>query len=491
MGEAMPLRCVIYCRISQDRESEMRGVTRQEEDCRELAAAHGWEVVRVYVENDISASTRTKKKRPEYDRMMAAVKSGAVDVIVAYSNGRLTRRPLELEDVIQVHEKTGVMIHTVKSGNDDLSTADGRMVARIKAAVDAAEVERSAERVARAARQRREEGRLHGGARTFGYIHPTPENGYGYCQVIDPMAQKAIKMGIDVLIKTGMVSEVRKLWQKLGVKTPTGKEWTNDGNVARTLRNPRIAGLVAHDGKIVGEGKWPAVISRAEHEAIVTALGTRGEASRATGTRARKYLLPGFVYCLCGSPMSAQVYDGGPDKKWGGLNRYICVKQRGGCGRCARSRPWLEDAVLEYVAGAIEGRSSVPEARDEDPNPGIEDEIRELEASIKRVRNALARGIFTEDEAMEEVIPMRERIQELRAKQGEIVREAALMPVDKDEELQDWLDDDPETLHLRREILGRYVKMIIVKPVGKGGSQGVDGPPIDSIVIVPTERRYG
>ncbi|NMO54145.1 recombinase family protein [Actinoplanes sp. TBRC 11911] len=138
MDEAVPLRCVIYCRISQDRESDEKGVTRQEEDCRALALAHGWEVVRVFVDNDLSASTRSKKKRRGYDSMIRAVNAGTVDVIVSYSNGRLTRRPLELEDLIKLHEQTNVLIHTVKSGNDDLSTADGRMVARIKAAVDAA-----------------------------------------------------------------------------------------------------------------------------------------------------------------------------------------------------------------------------------------------------------------------------------------------------------------------------------------------------------------
>lgn len=222
--------------------------------------------------------------------MVAAVNARRVDVIVSYSNNRLTRRPLELEDLIQLHEKTGVLIHTVKSGNDDLSTADGRMVARIKAAVDAAEVERTAERVARAARQRREEGRIHGGARTFGYVHGSP---LGYCQEIDPLAAKAIREGMEVLFLTGRVSEVRKLWQRLGVPTPLGKEWRNDGNVARTLRNPRIAGLVAHDGEIVGEGNWPAIITRAEHEAILEALGARGAKGKGGPPRPRKYLLPG------------------------------------------------------------------------------------------------------------------------------------------------------------------------------------------------------
>ncbi|HEX6499600.1 MAG TPA: recombinase family protein [Micromonosporaceae bacterium] len=482
MGEPVPLRCAIYCRISEDRESLEKGVTRQEEDCRELATQRGWEVVRVYTDNDLSASTRSKKRRPEYESMINAVNAGTVDVIVSYSNGRLTRRPLELEDLIQLHERTGVLIHTVKSGNDDLSTADGRMVARIKAAVDAAEVERTAERVARAARQRREEGRLHGGARTFGYVHPTPENGYGYCQVIDEAAAQAIREGIQVLLLTGKVSEVLKLWQRMGVKTPLGKRWTNVGNVARTLRNPRIAGLVAHDGKIVGEGNWPAIITRAEHEAVLEALGTRGSKGGAgQPPRPRKYLLPGFVYCVCGSPMSAQVYE--PDR----VNRYICVKQRGGCGQCARSRPWLEAVVREWVAGAIEGRSSASTDRVDDPNPAIEAEVRELEAGIKRLRNAVVKGVFTDDEALEEIIPMRQRIQELRAKQGRLAREAALIPVDKGEELDDWLDDDPETLLLRREILGRYVKRIIVKPVGKGGSSRWGGPPIDSVVIVPRD----
>jgi site-specific DNA recombinase len=476
---------VIYCRISQDRESQEKGVTRQEEDCRELAAAFGWEVVWVYVDNDLSASTRSKKKRPEYAAMVSAVEARTVDVIVSYSNGRLTRRPLELEDLIKLHEKTGVLIHTVKSGNDDLSTADGRMVARIKAAVDAAEVERTAERVSRAAQQRREEGRLHGGARTFGYVHPTPENGYRYCQVIDEEAAEAIREGMKILLLTGKVSEVRNLWLRMGVRTPSGKEWRNEGNVARTLRNPRIAGLVAHDGQITGVGKWPAIITRAEHEAVIEALGTRGAKGQGGPPRARKYLLPGFVYCACGTPMSAQVYEPGEGAKYGAFNRYVCIRQRGGCGQCSRQRPWLEDVVREWVAGTIEGRSSVPTEAADDPNPAIEAEIRGLEEGIKRLRTAVAKGVFTDDEAMEEIIPMRERIQELRAKQGDRVKEAAMIAIDKDEELDDWLDNDPESLHRRREILSRYVKRIIVKPVGKGARSAWGGPPIDSVVIVP------
>src|SRR5690606_13244546 len=119
---AMSKRAAIYCRISRDAEQEGLGVARQEEDCRALVARHGWTLVEPpYVDNDISASTLSRKARPAYEAMLAAVRAGEVDVIVAYSNSRLTRRPLELEDLITVHDQHGAVIHTVVSGNDDLA----------------------------------------------------------------------------------------------------------------------------------------------------------------------------------------------------------------------------------------------------------------------------------------------------------------------------------------------------------------------------------
>jgi site-specific DNA recombinase len=191
----LSLRVCIYCRISKDREGEALGVNRQEEDCRKLADRLGALVGRVYIDNDISASTRSKKRRPEYEDMLEATRHGDWDLILSYSNSRLTRRPLELEGLIVLHERTGVRINTVVSGSDDLSTADGRMIARIKAAVDAAEAERTAERVARALQQRRENGKPAGGQPIFGYVKYDPEHGIGHCQIVDEVAAAAIRMG--------------------------------------------------------------------------------------------------------------------------------------------------------------------------------------------------------------------------------------------------------------------------------------------------------
>lgn len=95
--------------------------------------------------------------------MLADVRAGRVDVIVAYSTSRLTRRPAEYDQLISLFKTVGVRVETVVSGIADLSFADGRAMARVLAAMDCAEAERTGERIARAALQRAERGEWHGG----------------------------------------------------------------------------------------------------------------------------------------------------------------------------------------------------------------------------------------------------------------------------------------------------------------------------------------
>ena len=80
----------------------------------------------IFNDNDLSASRYSKKPRPDFDTTFARAEAGEYDALVAYSNGRLTRRPLEVERLIDLHDRIGVKIKTVVSGDDDLSTADGR-----------------------------------------------------------------------------------------------------------------------------------------------------------------------------------------------------------------------------------------------------------------------------------------------------------------------------------------------------------------------------
>ncbi|HSK56041.1 MAG TPA: recombinase family protein, partial [Jiangellales bacterium] len=292
-------------------------------------AREGWAVVDVLVENDVGASSYSRKPRPIYASLVERARRREFDVILAYSNSRLTRRPLELEELIRLHEATGVRLATVVSRDDDLSTADGRMVARIKASIDAGEAERVSERTRRAKLQRARQGQpMTGGGRPFGYANDR-------LTVIDEEAAAIRDAAARVLAGESLVSIVAE-WNRTGSPaTVHGGLWTQR-TLRGILRSPRIAGLSEHKGKVVGAAVWPAIIDRDAWERI------RAEISAPGHGKHEHRLLSGLLRCACGSRMS-------PTGR-AGLYRCAPVPGTGGCGRVARKYQPLEQWVVAQWA---------------------------------------------------------------------------------------------------------------------------------------------
>lgn len=165
----MPDLAAIYTRISSDREGLEHGIIDQERSCREFAERLGLTIYKVYSDNNISASRKSRRERPEFDQMLKDARNGAFQHILALSQSRLTRRPREFEDLIELFEETGVRIRTLKSGDYDLGTADGRAQARNNATWDTLEAERTSERVKAAVDRRARDGIWHGGTVPYGY----------------------------------------------------------------------------------------------------------------------------------------------------------------------------------------------------------------------------------------------------------------------------------------------------------------------------------
>jgi site-specific DNA recombinase len=94
------MKAAISCRISEDKVGAGLGVARQREDCEALTAKRGWDLVGLYVDNDVSAYSG--KKRPEYRRLLDDMEAGKVDAVVAWHTDRLHRSPRELEEFIDI-----------------------------------------------------------------------------------------------------------------------------------------------------------------------------------------------------------------------------------------------------------------------------------------------------------------------------------------------------------------------------------------------------
>jgi DNA invertase Pin-like site-specific DNA recombinase len=128
----------VYARISSDQDGTALGVARQVEDCRRLPADLGWKVAEEYVDNDLSAYSG--RHRPEYQRMLLDLADGARDAVLVYHVDRLTRRPIELEQFLDVLTAAKVrQVRFVAGGELDIGNGDGLMVLRMLLAVVANE----------------------------------------------------------------------------------------------------------------------------------------------------------------------------------------------------------------------------------------------------------------------------------------------------------------------------------------------------------------
>lgn len=304
---------------------------RQEEDCRALAARLGLTIVAVLVDNDVSASTLSRKPRPAYDRMLDMVTKREADVILAYSNSRLTRRPLEWIKLIELANAGKLTIRTVASGSHDLTTADGRAVALTVAVWDAAEAERVQERVRRAKQQAATKGLYRGGRRPFGY----ERDGVTVRESEADMIRQATR---DVLAGRSLRAVAHE-WRSVFGEADGSHEGKR---VKRILLRPRNAGLMEVQGEVVGKAAWPAIITEDEHRALVSVL--TNPARRTTPGPEPKHLLSGIALCaLCddGTPLIVKSNRGVPN--------YTCRR----APHVTRLQSTIDAAVVAVVTALI------------------------------------------------------------------------------------------------------------------------------------------
>jgi DNA invertase Pin-like site-specific DNA recombinase len=88
----------IYTRTSSYPKDAQLGVQRQQPDCIVLATRLGFDVdltpgVGYFQDNDVSASTRSKNVRKQYEELMRRAERGEFGAPIFYSTSPLVRKP--------------------------------------------------------------------------------------------------------------------------------------------------------------------------------------------------------------------------------------------------------------------------------------------------------------------------------------------------------------------------------------------------------------
>lgn len=322
-------KVAIYRRQSLDKSGDELGIERQLKECKRVAQARGLSVSEVITDNSISAS---KRGRPGYTRLIQMMANGQVDTVIILRIDRLLRLNDELEELIQLVEQHPVKVITVE-GDVDLSTPQGRLVARILVSVARSEMEVKSARQILANQQRAEAGKPHGSRRCFGYESDGMTVREDEALVLKDIAHRFL---------SGW--SYRRLAEYLnvsGITTSEGKQFFPI-TICNMLQRKRYASIREYQG-VEYPGAWPAIFDHDTWSRIQYTIKHRKEAA---GNRpvARKYLLTGFLYCgACGGPLNGETKRDAPHKELRAT--YQCR----GCHGITRGAVPLDHFIKELV----------------------------------------------------------------------------------------------------------------------------------------------
>lgn len=430
-------------------------VGRQLEDCEARAAENGWRVAGQYVDSDISAYSG--KQRPEYRRLIADIAAGLISGVVVYNLDRLHRQPKELEEFIEVCRRAGIEGNLAScQGYVDLSTHHGVLTARLLGAVAAMESDSISRRIQRRHEQIAQEGRPSGGgSRAYGFEPDALRVRESEALVIRECARRALAGESLRSIATSLNDRA--------IPAAKGGSWSPQ-SLRRMLLSARIGGMREHQGEIVAEGTWPAIITAAE-SAQLRAMLT--DESRRTNRSARSYLLTRLLRCgLCGQTLVSRPT---ADR----TRCYVCAKGpgSGGCGRMSVRAQALEEFVIKSVlyrldspdfAAALAGTPAAPDVE------RVRVEVEEAQAQLAQLaQDYYGERVITRGEFLAARSPLEARLQNAQKQLAKLSHSSAVSEYVGDADLlrERWADLPLTGQHA---IVAAVLDHLVVRPARRG-----------------------
>lgn len=314
-----------YLRVSKDPRGTGKSPDQQHHENVRSFEQQGWALhpSAPYRDTDRSASRYAKRHREDFGRLISDLEENAfdADVLAIWESSRGSRRVGEWVDLIDLCKEREVRIWVTTHGRlyDPANARDRRTL--LEDAVDAEyESDKTSERIRRNVRAAAEAGRPHG------------KNVYGYQRVYDVKTRELLRVD-EHPEQAAIVREAARRvlagesfyaiakdfnLRVIPPRRPTRVEhrknygWTPPA-VKQMLTMPAYAGKRQHQGKIVSEALWPALIEPEAWQKLQSVISPQ-DRKRANDWPA-KHLLSGIALCgVCGAPMRLGKQNAGTKK---------------------------------------------------------------------------------------------------------------------------------------------------------------------------------
>jgi site-specific DNA recombinase len=359
---------ILYIRQSVTRETS-ESIATQIELCTEAAPRLGAEIIETLVEPPSTSGYRNRgRDRPKFLDLLDRIRNGEARAVMAYRSDRLSRgggpgwAPMfDAFDAAGWDPDRAVLTPSGWMSEFEIG---------IRATMDREESKKLSGRMLDTrAREAREGKPRVGGHRPYGYscsgVDPeactVPECPHDGTMSIIPSEAAIVGEVADRVLAGESIWSLTKDLDARGVPTLTGAGWV-PSVLTMILRKPRIAGLRAHNGTVVAEGAWPAILARDRWERLCLVLDNRQTAGGPRRNNSRSYLLVGYLFCgRCGAKLRSVQKQYGRRDRGSRATRvvtkraYACRKgpALGGCGALTTVAEPVEDEVKQYVIGKL------------------------------------------------------------------------------------------------------------------------------------------
>lgn len=456
----MSTRIGAYLRISQDLEREGLGVARQKADVARLAEKRGWEIVSDYIDNGVSAYR--KVVRPEFERLLSDLESGSLDGLVVYDLDRLARQPRDLERLLDIYETRKSLVFATVQGDLDLSTSDGRFIARLMVNVANKSSADTSRRIKRKIREHAEQGRPHG----------SPVRPYGYSEdpmKLDPKEAENLRVMGYWFMKGYSYHEIANRLNDAKTYTRAGRPW-DPSAIRKLLANPRYAGFRVVDD-VCYEGRWERVFDRMQWDDLERMREARRENVRGRPNNGR-YLLTRLLKC---EKCRGELY--GMTKRDNPLNplrrTYQC--RQAGCGMCIGAEP-IEHLVREAVIFRLDSPELARIMQESEGDTGtgaLYDELDRLEKRRDALVEDYADGTLTKPEFLTAKRRVTNSITDVELKIAKARQDELKLHLNAGETVRQAWERNADGW--RRQLIEVVIESITVSPSTKKPSYEVEG----------------
>ena len=339
---ARPLRAALYGRASRDRNKRGHSVKDQFAIGEMVCAEYGWTIVDYYKDLDRSASRRAKKVREHYERMVADMEAGLIDVVVYAEKSRLSRDMAVSIDLRDLCERTDIKLYYDGRLYDMRVPSDFREFTR-----DSVQAEEEGEgitgRIVRTVNLNAKRGGAHGPV------------AFGFKREYDPDTGELLGQGPHpqegpVVIELFRRADEKQSLASMVPLVRTLRPDMDEQGIKVILKNKAYIGIRVHKDQEY-KAQWDGFIDEAVFWRVQAMLDD--PMRRTTHTSGVQHLLTGIALCVdCRAAENfkeARVQARPAQPKYRRGSQYRCRVNHLTIME-ARLDAYVEDAVLRYLA---------------------------------------------------------------------------------------------------------------------------------------------